>query len=138
VTETEPRHYARDRAAWRRWLERYHGRRAVVRLVFYRKATGKPCPTYDEAVEEALCFGWIDGVKSKLDDERYAYRFTPRRPRSKWSASNKRRVAKLEAAGLMRPAGEAAVAEAKKAETRERRAKKAADALRSGARRPDA
>jgi uncharacterized protein YdeI (YjbR/CyaY-like superfamily) len=112
--EGEPRYHAKDRAAWRRWLQRNHDEREVVHLVFYRKATGKPCPTYDEAVREALCFGWVDGIKRKIDDERYSYRFTPRRAKSKWSETNKRRVAELEAEGKMRPAGRAAVAEAKR------------------------
>jgi uncharacterized protein YdeI (YjbR/CyaY-like superfamily) len=100
---------ARDRAAWTAWLEDHHATAPEVFLVFHRKATGKPTISYAEAVEEALCFGWIDGVKHKLDDERYTYRFTPRRPGSKWSAINKQRVAALRAAGKLRPAGLAAI-----------------------------
>lgn len=80
--------------------------------MFYKKATGKACATYDEAIEEALCFGWIDGVVHRIDDERFSYRFTPRRPKSVWSESNKRRIAKLTAAGLMQPAGQKCVDEA--------------------------
>jgi uncharacterized protein YdeI (YjbR/CyaY-like superfamily) len=99
----------RDRAAWTAWLEKHHASKQEVFLVFYRKATGKPTLTYADAVEEALCFGWIDGVKHKLDDERYTYRFTPRRAGSVWSAINKERIAALEAAGKIRPAGRAAI-----------------------------
>jgi len=102
----------RDRAAWTAWLEKHHASVPEVSLVFYRKSSGKPTVTYAEAVEEALCFGWIDGVKHKLDDQRYTYRFTPRRPGSKWSAVNRQRVAALAAAGKLRPAGRAAFADA--------------------------
>lgn len=100
--------YPRDRAAWTAWLEKHHASAPAVSLVFYRKAAGKPTVTYAEAVEEALCFGWIDGIKHKLDDERYTYRFTPRRPGSRWSAINRQRLAALDAAGKLRPAGRAA------------------------------
>jgi uncharacterized protein YdeI (YjbR/CyaY-like superfamily) len=106
------RFQAPDRAAWTAWLEQHHASAPEVFLVFYRKATGKPSIGYAEAVEEALCFGWIDGVKHKLDDERYSYRFTPRRPGSKWSAINKQRIAALRAAGKLRPSGLAAIAAA--------------------------
>lgn len=102
----------RDRAAWTSWLEKHHATAREVSLVFYRKSTGKPTLTYAEAVEEALCFGWIDGVKHKLDDERYTYRFTPRRPGSAWSAVNRQRITALDAAGKLRPAGRAALAAA--------------------------
>ncbi len=105
--------YAPDRASWRKWLAANHARYTEVRLVFYRKGTGEPCVSYDEAVSEALCFGWIDGIKNKLDDQRYCFRFTPRRPSSKWSDSNKRRVALLTEQGLLRPAGIAAIDAAK-------------------------
>jgi uncharacterized protein YdeI (YjbR/CyaY-like superfamily) len=107
------RFHAPDRAAWTAWLEQHHATAAEISLVFYRKASGKPSIAYDEAVEEALCFGWIDGIKHKLDDQRYTYRFTPRRPGSKWSAINKQRIAALEAAGKLRPAGQAAIAAAR-------------------------
>lgn len=105
--------YAEDRAAWRSWLATNHDTAREVALVFYRKALGKPCISYEEAVREAICFGWIDGIKRKLDDQRYSYRFTPRRPESKWSESNKRRVAELTEAGLLRPAGIAAIERAR-------------------------
>jgi uncharacterized protein YdeI (YjbR/CyaY-like superfamily) len=76
-----------------------------VWLVFYKRHTGRPCVSYDEAVEEALCFGWIDSIVKRIDDERYAQKFTPRRPGSKWSTANRRRYARLRAAGLLAPAG---------------------------------
>jgi len=107
----------RDRAAWTAWLERHHTTAQEVSLVFLRKSTGEPTITYAEAVEEALCFGWIDGVKHKLDDERYTHRFTPRRAGSAWSQINKQRIAALDAAGKLRPAGRAAIAEARAAGT---------------------
>ncbi len=85
-------------------------------MVFRRKGTGASV-SYAEAVEEALCFGWIDGVKGKLDATRYTHRFTPRRPNSRWSAPNRQRAAALIAAGLMQPAGQAAIDAAKRAGT---------------------
>jgi len=115
--------YARDRAAWRGWLSDNHEKRTAVALVFYRKATGKDCVSYDDAVQEALCFGWIDGIKRKIDDERYSYRFTPRRAKSKWSDSNKERVALLTREGLLQPAGIAAIERAKKSGVWELQAK---------------
>lgn len=81
--------------------------------MFYKRHTGKPTLSYNDAVEEALCFGWIDGIRKSVDDERYMHRFTPRKPGSKWSASNKQRIARMIEAGLMQPAGERAVDEAK-------------------------
>ena len=78
-------------------------------LVIYKKHTGTPCVSYDEAVEEALCFGWIDGQIKRLDDNRYAQRFSPRKPGSNWSESNKVRVRRLIAEGQMTPAGLATV-----------------------------
>lgn len=104
--------HAADRAAWIAWLEQHHATVSEVALVFYRKATGTPSIDYAAAVEEALCFGWIDGIKRTLDDQRYTYRFTPRRPGSRWSEANKQRIAALRAAGKLRPAGIAAIAAA--------------------------
>jgi uncharacterized protein YdeI (YjbR/CyaY-like superfamily) len=107
----------RDRAELREWLEANHSVSGGVRLVVGKK--GSPTDgsvtelRYAEAVEEALCFGWIDSTTSSLDAERYALRFTPRKPRSVWARSNKERVERLTAAGLMRPAGLAAVETAK-------------------------
>jgi uncharacterized protein YdeI (YjbR/CyaY-like superfamily) len=96
---------AKDRAAWRRWLAKNFNSRDEIWLVFYKKASGKQGVSYEHAVEEALCFGWIDGRKKKLDEECYAFRFTPRKARSAWSKSNLQRVERLIAEGKMMPAG---------------------------------
>lgn len=96
---------AKDRAAWRRWLAKNFDRCDEIWLVFYKKASGKQGVSYEHAVEEALCFGWIDGRKKKLDQDCYAFRFTPRKARSAWSKSNLQRVERLIAEGKMMPAG---------------------------------
>src|SRR5579862_6249536 len=96
---------AKDRAQWRSWLAKNSARAAEIWLVFYKKSTGKPGVSYDHAVEEALCFGWIDGTKKKLDEESYVHRFTPRTPKSQWSKSNLERVERLIAEGKMMRAG---------------------------------
>jgi uncharacterized protein YdeI (YjbR/CyaY-like superfamily) len=99
--------HVRTRDQWRTWLEKNCDAETEVWLVFDRKCTGKACIGYDEAVEEALCFGWIDGILQKMDDERYGRRFTPRRVSSKWSALNKRRAARMIQEGRMTEAGRA-------------------------------
>lgn len=104
------RFHAKDRAAWTVWLEQNHATASEIHLVFYKKATKIACATYAEAVEEALCFGWIDGILHPIDDQRFTYRFTPRRAGSAWSDINKERIARLEAAGKIRPAGQNAIA----------------------------
>lgn len=104
----KPRVTCPDRQAWRRWLRDNHDRCAEVWLVFYKKHTGKPGIAYRDALEEAICHGWIDGLKRRIDDERYAYRFTPRRKNSKWSPLNLRLAERLIAEGRMTPAGQAA------------------------------
>jgi uncharacterized protein YdeI (YjbR/CyaY-like superfamily) len=106
--------HPRTRAEWRAWLEKNNGREEGVWLVSYKKATGKPRVEYDEAVEEALCFGWIDSKGAKLDAERSLLWFSPRKARTGWSRSNKERVERLIAAGLMTPAGLAKVEAAKR------------------------
>jgi uncharacterized protein YdeI (YjbR/CyaY-like superfamily) len=93
------------RADWRAWLARNHERADGVWLVTWKKPTGKPRVEYDAAVEEALCFGWVDSKSRSVDDERTSLYFTPRRPKSPWSESNLARVARLEEAGLMTDAG---------------------------------
>lgn len=97
------------RAEWSAWLEDNHTRHEGVWLITYKKATGKLRIAYDEAVEEALCFGWIDSKPNKLDDERSLLWFAPRKLATGWSWPNKERVATLIAAGLMAPAGLAKV-----------------------------
>jgi uncharacterized protein YdeI (YjbR/CyaY-like superfamily) len=93
------------RSAFRAWLERHHDRKPELWVGFRRKGSGKPSITLAEAVEEALCFGWIDSVLKSIDDDSYAIRFTPRKSRSHWSLVNVRRVEELARRGLMRPAG---------------------------------
>ena len=102
ITET---FYARDRNTWRKWLEKHHESYKEVWLVYYKKHTGKPTVSYNDAVEEALCFGWIDSTIKRIDDEKYAQKFTPRKRNSKWSDWNKKRVKKLIAGGILAPAG---------------------------------
>jgi uncharacterized protein YdeI (YjbR/CyaY-like superfamily) len=97
-------------AEFRAWLEEHHETEPEVWVGYYKKATGKPTLTWSEAVDEALCFGWIDGKLQRIDDERHRQRFTPRRPRSNWSAINIAKVAELRAQGRMTPAGEAVFA----------------------------
>ncbi len=103
------RYYAEDRASWRAWLERNHATEPGVWLVYYKQASGKSRVPYDEAVEEALCYGWIDSRPNKLDDERYMQLFSPRKPKSPWSKLNKERVERLVRQGLMTAAGLAVV-----------------------------
>jgi uncharacterized protein YdeI (YjbR/CyaY-like superfamily) len=95
---------------WRAWLEQHHDSADEVVVGYWRRGTGRPSLTWAQSVDEALCFGWIDGVRRRIDDERYCIRFTARRPRSRWSRVNVERVAELEAEGRMRPAGRAAFA----------------------------
>lgn len=93
------------RAAWRAWLQENYTRREGIWLISYKKGTGKPRFDYAEAVEEALCFGWIDSKANKLDEERSLLWFAPRKAGTGWSKINKERVSKLLAAGLMAPPG---------------------------------
>jgi uncharacterized protein YdeI (YjbR/CyaY-like superfamily) len=104
-----PKHFAAA-AAFRAWLERHHASERELWILFYKKASGKGGMTYREAVDEALCFGWIDGRVKSIDADSYMQRFTPRRPGSIWSNVNVRHIARLTAAGQMHPAGLAAFA----------------------------
>ncbi len=106
--------FAADRAAWREWLERHHAARTQVWLLLHKKHVEEPSVRYDEAVEEALCWGWIDGLTKRWDERSYAVRFTPRKPGSVWSESNVERVTRMIAEGRMTPAGQALVDEAKR------------------------
>ncbi len=101
-------------ADWRSWLERNHDREKEIWLVYYKKASGKKSITYREALEEALCFGWIDSVVNRLDDVRYMQKWTPRKAVSVWSAANKARVKRLTDEGRMAAPGLAKVAIARK------------------------
>jgi uncharacterized protein YdeI (YjbR/CyaY-like superfamily) len=97
------------RAEWRTWLEENHTQTAGIWLISYKKASGKPRMEYGEAVEEALCFGWVDSKPNKLDEERSMLWFAPRKAGTGWSRANKQRVEKLIQAGMMAPAGLAKV-----------------------------
>lgn len=96
---------ASSREEWRSWLKKNHAKAAEVWLVYYKKHTGKRSINYTDSVEEALCFGWIDGMKKRIDEEQYAHRFTPRRTKSKWSPLNIKLAKKLIEEGKMTPAG---------------------------------
>lgn len=111
--DAHPQFQPASRAEWRQWLAAYHASAPGVWLVYCKKASGLPSLSYAEAVEEALCFGWIDSHPRKLDADRSQQLYTPRRPRSGWSRVNKERLLRLEAAGLLMPAGRAAIARAK-------------------------
>lgn len=104
--------YVTDRKEWRAWLKKNHRRASEIWLIYYRKSSGKPRIEYNDAVEEALCFGWIDSIEKGIDNERFAQRFTPRKPRSNWSETNKVRVRRLIEEGKMTKAGLEAAARA--------------------------
>jgi uncharacterized protein YdeI (YjbR/CyaY-like superfamily) len=91
--------------AFRRWLKMCHATKTELLVGFYKRGTGRPSITWPESVDEALCFGWIDGVRRRVSDEAYTIRFTPRQPRSIWSAVNVARAAELEKMGKMTAAG---------------------------------
>jgi len=93
---------------FRAWLQEHHETESELLVGFHKKGSGRPSITWPESVDQALCFGWIDGVRRRIDDEGYSIRFTPRKARSTWSAINVKRVGELTAEGLMRPAGVAA------------------------------
>jgi uncharacterized protein YdeI (YjbR/CyaY-like superfamily) len=92
-------------AEFRAWLEEHHATARELWVGYHRKGTGRPSITWPESVDQALCFGWIDGIRKSVDDASYMIRFTPRRARSTWSAVNVMRVVELTELGLMRPAG---------------------------------
>jgi uncharacterized protein YdeI (YjbR/CyaY-like superfamily) len=100
------------RSDWRAWLQANGSTEKEIWLVFYKKHTGKARLAYDDAVEEAICSGWIDSIVKRLDDETYAQKFTPRNPGSNWSDLNIRRAKKMIAAGLMTPVGMALIDQA--------------------------
>jgi uncharacterized protein YdeI (YjbR/CyaY-like superfamily) len=96
---------ARDGAEWRAWLAENHAKEQEIWLVYYKSTSGKTGIDYETSVEEALCYGWVDSLIQKIDAEKYARKFNPRRMGSFWSASNKKRVEKLIAEGRMTPIG---------------------------------
>src|SRR3954467_6447493 len=108
-----PRIRPESRQAWRNWLEQHHASSTGVWVMYAKKQSGLPSLTYNDAVEEALCFGWIDSKINPIDDDFYMQVFTPRKAKSAWSALNKTRVERLLAAGLMSAAGLATIEAAK-------------------------
>jgi uncharacterized protein YdeI (YjbR/CyaY-like superfamily) len=98
----------RTLAQWRAWLKRHHATESEIWLIVHKRHTGTPVIPYLDALDEALCFGWIDSLVKRIDDDRYARKYTPRRPDSKWSAVNRKRWAALDAAGRLAAAGRAA------------------------------
>jgi len=107
----------KSRKAWRAWLQKHHATSSGILLVYTKKHTGLSSLDWDEAVEEALCFGWIDSKRLPLDGDFFLQTFTPRKPKSRWSGLNKKRVATLVKTGLMTPAGQKAIDLAKKTGT---------------------
>jgi uncharacterized protein YdeI (YjbR/CyaY-like superfamily) len=108
-----PEVFAEDRVPWRAWLEAHHATSSGAWLVTWRSGSGKQGLPYEDAVEEALCFGWVDSTAGTVDDERGKLYFAPRKPNSGWAATNKARVERLMADGRMAPAGLAAIERAK-------------------------
>jgi uncharacterized protein YdeI (YjbR/CyaY-like superfamily) len=96
---------AHTSAQWRAWLAKHQDSESEVWLIFHKRHTGQASIAYEDAVNEALCFGWIDSLIKRLDDARYARKFTPRKPDSRWSTANRIRYARLRAAGRLTPAG---------------------------------
>jgi uncharacterized protein YdeI (YjbR/CyaY-like superfamily) len=94
-----------NQTEFRKWLEKNHKKEPELIVGFYKKDSGKPNMTWSQSVDEALCFGWIDGVRRSIDKESYCIRFTPRRPTSRWSNINIKKVEELTLQGLMQPAG---------------------------------
>ncbi len=113
VREISETVFAPDAAAWRAWLAAHHADRHEIWLVMLKRHVDEPSITLPEAVDEAVCYGWIDGQVRRIDERSHALRFTPRKAASKWSQSNKDRVARLSATGRMAAPGLAAVAAAK-------------------------
>lgn len=97
--------YVTTRQDFRRWLQTHHADRSEIWLVRYKKASGKPSLDYVHAVEEAICFGWIDNIEKSIDSQRYALRFSPRRARSNWTETNIERARRMITQGKMRAAG---------------------------------
>jgi uncharacterized protein YdeI (YjbR/CyaY-like superfamily) len=102
--------FFKDAQAFRKWLESNAATSSELLMAYYKVATGQRCMSYSESVDEALCFGWINGVRRRVDDRTYLIRFTPRRPSSIWSAVNIAKVERLRAEGRMTPSGETAFA----------------------------
>ncbi|MCC2957203.1 YdeI/OmpD-associated family protein [Massilia sp. IC2-477] len=110
MSKTEPSFFA-DAGAFRAWLEANAASASELLVGFHKVGSGRPCMSWSESVDEALCFGWIDGVRRRIDEDSYSIRFTPRKPSSIWSVVNIAKMEKLRAEGKMTPAGEAAFAQ---------------------------
>lgn len=106
--------YLKNRKQWREWLEKNHSKQDEIWLIYYKKHTKKPTIPYQDAVEEAICFGWIDGKVRSIDDEKYMQRYTPRRKGSIWSLLNKKRAQKMIKQGKMTKPGLETIKQAKK------------------------
>jgi len=102
--------YFHNAAAFRAWLAAHAHEASELLVGFHKVGSGRPCMSWSESVDQALCYGWIDGVRKRIDDARYTIRFTPRKPGSIWSAVNIDKIARLRELGLLMPAGEAAYA----------------------------
>lgn len=114
MANTKKQLYVTSRGEWRGWLEKNHDKEQEVWLIYYKKHTGKPRIPYDDAVEEALCFGWIDSIVKRIDDERYTQKYTPRKDKSIWSELNKQRAEKMIKQKRMTKAGLEKIEVAKK------------------------
>lgn len=101
--------YVSHRSDWRAWLKKHHDSEKEIWLIYYKKHSGKPRIAYNDAVEEALCYGWIDSTAKKIDEEKFAQRFTPRKNTNNWSELNKERIRRLAKLGKIAPAGFAKV-----------------------------
>ncbi len=106
--------YVTDRDQWREWLSQHHAAEIGTWLVFYKKGTSEPTIEYEAAVEEALCFGWIDSIIKRIDGEKYVRKFTPRKDKSNWSALNRKRASKMIRIGRMTDVGLAKIKAAKR------------------------
>jgi len=96
---------AKSREEWRKWLAGHHAAESEVWLIFHKRHTAAPSVSYDDAVSEALCYGWVDSLIKRIDDDLYARKFTPRKEDSKWSTANRKRYAQLQAEGRLAPPG---------------------------------
>ena len=105
--------YVANRDDWREWLRKNYETEKEIWLIYYKKHTGKPSVPYNDSVEEALCFGWVDSIIKKIDGEKFARKFTPRKSKSKWSEANKKRAGKMIKEGKMTEAGITRIREAK-------------------------
>jgi uncharacterized protein YdeI (YjbR/CyaY-like superfamily) len=111
--------YVTNRDDWRQWLKRNHSSQKEVWLIYYKKHAGKPSIPYEDSVEEALCYGWIDSILKRIDDEKFGRKFTPRNEKSNWSELNKKRARKMFEQGRMTQAGLAKFKQAGKQEDKE-------------------